>query len=250
MKSLSDLHPHPRDSRIRFFEDTHTYVVDGSSSGILSVTALIHKYFPGFNAALVLSRMSSAVKLERYGDLTDAAIQKKWREDGKKAAERGTALHRSIERFYNGQEVDDSSVEYRYFLSFHESIRDRLTPYRTEWSIFDGDMDLAGQLDMLYKMPDGRYALYDWKCIKELRQDNRFEKGLGSCAALENCNYNHYSLQLHLYKKILETRYDLVIGEMALVVLHSDHPSYLVYEVRDVSGVVDQMTQERVATIF
>jgi len=241
---LSQQHRHSRDERICFIPNTHTYLVDGSSEGIISVTSLIHRYFPSFDAARVLSRMSSSTKQQRYGNLSDLEIQKKWREDGKRSAERGTALHLDIERFYNGEHVNNTSLEFMHFLAFHETVKDYV-PYRTEWSIFDGEIDLAGQLDMLYRKGDGTYALYDWKCVKEIKRENAYEKGNGVCSLLDHCNYSHYSLQLHIYKKILETRYDLTVSEMRLVVLHPDHPEFILYELADVSDVVDKIFQER-----
>ena len=43
---LSQKNKHERDDRITFDENTHTYYVDGSSEGIVSVTTLIHHHFP------------------------------------------------------------------------------------------------------------------------------------------------------------------------------------------------------------
>ena len=47
---LNRLNPHLRDSRITFDESTHIYAIDGSSEKVMSVTTLIHTYFPHFNA--------------------------------------------------------------------------------------------------------------------------------------------------------------------------------------------------------
>ena len=98
---------------------------------------------------------------------------------------------------------------------------------------------------MLYRKPDGTYALYDWKRVKEIKRDNAYEKGNGVCSTLDHCNYSHYSLQLHIYKKILETRYDLIVSEMYLVVLHPDQPTFARVEVADVSDIVEKIFQER-----
>ena len=245
---LARQHPHPRDDRIQFIADTHTYLVDGSSDGILSVTTFIHHHFPSFDAVRIVREMNPIAKRRKYGSLTDTEIRKKWQEDGRQSAERGTRLHLAIERFYNG-EADVATPEFALFLAFHETVKERLTPFRTEWSIFDGEIDLAGQLDMLYQKEDGTYALYDWKCIKELKRENAYEKGKGVCSDLDHCNFNHYSLQLHIYKKILETRYAINVTEMKLVILHPDLDRFQLHDVRDVSDVVDQMFAERAARL-
>jgi ATP-dependent exoDNAse (exonuclease V) beta subunit len=243
---LSQKNPHQRDDRIVFREDTHTYLVDGTCDGIISVTTFIHHFFPNFDANRVVKRMKD--KKEKYPGLKDDEIIKKWSEDGKKSAQKGTTLHKAIELFYENLSSvsnDSNTIEFRYFLDFHDTIKERLTPYRTEWSIFDGEIDLAGQLDMLYKKDDGTYALYDWKCVKEIKKVNQYEKGFGLCSDLDHCNFYHYSLQLHIYKRILETRYDMTISEMKLVVLHQQNPTFVLYDVADMSSHVEKMFSER-----
>lgn len=243
---LSEKNKHERDERISFDEKTHTYYVDGSSDGIVSTTTLIHHHFPKFDADKVLKLMKN--KSEKYPGMTDEQIKNTWASNGKNASGNGTKMHKMIENFYNGiknDEEDEKSKEFQYFLSFNETIKDTFEPYRTEWSVFDGLIDLAGQIDMLYKKKDGTFALYDWKRVKEIKKDNVYEKGLGKLNNLDHCNYVHYSLQLNIYKRILETRYDISVSEMALVVLHPDNNNYILEKVKDMSKYIDIIFKER-----
>lgn len=253
MNILSQINKHERDERISFDETTHTYYVDGSSEGIISVTTLIHNHFPKFDSDRILKIMKN--KKQKYPNMTDEQIKKMWSDNGKIASENGTKLHKMIENYYNGiiNNKDDEKIqEFQYFLKFNETLKNRkdnLIPYRTEWSVFDGSIDLAGQIDMLYKKLDGTYALYDWKRIKELKKDNTFEKGLGRLSTLDNCNYIHYSIQLNIYKKILETRYNFKVSEMYLVVLHPENESYILEKVNDMSRCVDIIFEDRLKEI-
>jgi ATP-dependent exoDNAse (exonuclease V) beta subunit len=245
---LSDIHRHERDKRISFDEPTHTYYVDGSSAGLVSTTTFIHHNFPVFDSHSILKKMKN--KSEKYPGMTDKQIKESWDKNGKLASAQGTALHKMIENFYNNiEQPTPYPKEFTYFLAFHETVKDRLTPYRTEWSIFDGLIDLAGQLDMLYLKKDGTYALYDWKRVKEIKKENKYEKGLGSMSHLDHCNYNHYSLQLNVYKRILETRYDLVITEMFLVILHPENENYILEEVFEMRKEIDVLFTEREKSI-
>lgn len=246
MKLLSEINKHERDNRISFDDKTHTYYVDGSSDGIISVTTLIHQHFPKFDSNKVLKLMKN--KSEKYPNMTDEQIKKLWSDNGKVASENGTKLHKMIENYYNSIEnntYDEKMKEFQYFLRFNERINDKFIPYRTEWSVFDGSIDLAGQIDMLYRKNDGTFALYDWKRIKELKKDNGFEKGLEKLSNLDNCNYIHYSIQLNIYKRILETRYNMKISEMCLVILHPENENYILEEVKDMSKVIDIIFKER-----
>jgi len=245
---LSQKNVHPRDERIQFIEETHKYIVDGSSDGIISVTTLIHEHFPKFDATKVLKMMRN--KHEKYPGLSDEQIKESWEKNGKQASGQGTKMHKMIENYYNdikNDEKDCELIEYKYFLSFDSEVRQKkgFVPYRTEWSIFDGDLDLAGQLDMLYKKDDGTYALYDWKRVKEIKTDNSYEKGLGKLKHLPHCNYYHYSLQLNVYKRILEKRYDMKITEMILVVLHPDNDNYKLHEVFEMNMEIDYIFGHR-----
>jgi len=246
---LSTKYPHARDSRISFDEATHTYEIDGSSEGVISVTTLIHHHFPKFNANEVLKKMRKSKNgMDKYKGMTDEEIKTLWSENGKSASGQGTKMHKTIEMFYNDNFeyiYEEQPKEFMHFLSFHESIKARLTPFRTEWSIFRSDLKLAGQLDMLYKVNDREeYALYDWKRSKEIKVDNKYEKGLGPFE-LDHCNYVHYSIQLNIYKRILETLYQLPIVEMFLVVLHPDNETYKLFQVNEMKNEIDYIITER-----
>jgi len=247
---LNSLNPHLRDSRITFDEPTHTYAIDGSSDKVMSVTTLIHSYFPHFNANETIKKMRLKGMPEKYKNMTDDEIKKLWNDNGKESSSNGTQLHKSIELFYNGN-IDyiyhENPKEFIHFLKFNESIKKRLKPYRTEWSIFRKDLLLAGQLDMLYEIIDrpGEFALYDWKRSKEIKFENKFEKGLEGLKHLENCNYNHYSIQLNIYKRILETLYNLNITEMVLVILHPDNDSFITINVHEMSKEIDYIFKDR-----
>ena len=243
---LSQINKHERDDRISFDEKTHTYYVDGSSEGIISVTTLMHNHFPKFDSNKALKLMKN--KSEKYPNMSDEQIKNLWSENGKIASGNGTKLHKMIENYYNSIENDPNEEkikEFQYFLKFNQIIKDKFIPYRTEWSIFDGTIDLAGQIDMIYKKSDGTFGLYDWKRIKELKKDNIFEKGLGKLSNLDHCNYIHYSIQLNIYKRILETRYNIKISEMYLVILHPENENYILEEVKDMRKIIDIIFKER-----
>jgi hypothetical protein len=237
-----------RNSRINFVEETHTYFIDGSSKGVISVTTLIHEHFPKFNAKKVIQAMRDKPDFSqgKYAGMTDKYIINMWNIDAKVASTAGTSMHKNIERYYDGEEIPVDSVEIKYFLDFDESIKERLMPYRTEWSIFEEDIKLAGQLDILYSIEGtDKYALYDWKRSKELKMTNNFSKGLGCLSHLDDCNYIHYSIQLNIYKYILESRYGLIVAEMFLVVLHPNNDTYKLVKVNEMKEEVEMIFKHR-----
>jgi hypothetical protein len=258
MTYLQEKNKHIRDSRIIFDENTHTYSIDGIKDKVISVTTLIHNFFPIFNADIVIEKMRKNLP-EKYIGMTNEEIKKNWEDKGKEASILGTKLHKLIELYYNNNEYNldlnqsielnnsDNPLEFLYFLNFNETIKHRLKPYRTEWSIFRSELKLAGQLDILYEIIDkkGEYALYDWKRIKEIKTENKYEKGIDKLNHLDHCNYNHYSIQLNIYKRILETLYGIKITEMFLVILHPDNDNFKLVEIVEMKKEIDYIFKNR-----
>ena len=89
---------------------------------------------------------------------------------------------------------------------------------------------------------DGNHlVIYDWKRVKNIQDENRFERGFKPINHLPNSNYWHYSLQLNIYKRILEKNYDKIIDAMYLLWLHPNNKSYIEIKVPDLSTEIDNL---------
>lgn len=181
------------------------------------------------------------------------------------AAEEGTRLHAYVEAFYNGHrsplrdilvKEDDS---YRQFHAYHREHVERrgLVQFRTELLVWDRVFDIAGQVDMLYRTQEDheadrpRLLLYDWKRSSEIRYKGYSgEKGSGICGGLEDCNYYQYSLQLNVYRYLIERNSVFRVTEMALVVFHPNQTSWALHPVKDMQELVEAMFNERVAALY
>ena len=62
---------------------------------------------------------------------------------------------------------------------------------------------------------------------------------------LPDTNYWHYSLQLNIYRRILEELYDITVSELALVVLHPNNRQYKVIELNRMDDEVSAMFAHR-----
>lgn len=246
---LAELNRHPRDSRITFLEEGHKYTIDGDDTSYTSVTTLIHRFFPHFNADLVISKITSNPKSVYFG-MDSQEVKNQWNH----ATELGSQLHEQIEVFFDQLAQFDTtflhlcapSVEFGYFLDFYrDCVVGKLKPFRTEMYIFDEDIRVCGSIDMLFCDPDNRNVyIYDWKRCKDIKKSNPFEKGLRCLSHLDNCNFNTYSLQLNMYKYIL-SKYDLTVVGMALVVLHPNHSGYKVIEVPDMQAEIYRILESK-----
>ena len=227
---------HPRDKLIQFDEPTHIYTVQGSSQGVISCTKFLHEFFGHFDAKSMIKKMMASPtwpqnKWYKPG-ITAEEIEAEWNRNGREASSAGTAMHLAIEQFLNGSEHVilphiKETPEWRYFMNFWAEHGADLEPYRTEWEVWSADHKLAGSIDMVFRRKsDGKFLIYDWKRSKDIKTDNKFQVGLGPLSHLPDCNYWHYSLQLNVYRWVLENLYGLVIADMYLLILHPDNGNY------------------------
>jgi hypothetical protein len=188
--------------------------------------------------------------------MTADAIKTQWSDSANEASTAGTRMHLDIEHYNNAEPVGNlegdgwvpnASVEWDFFLSYEKNFRKKkgFVPYRTEWLVFKEDIKLAGSIDMLYLKPDGSLAIYDWKRAKEIKFENSFQQMRPPLDNLPDTNYWHYSLQLNIYRRILEELYGFHVSEMALVVLHPNNRSYKVIQLNRMDEEITAMFQDR-----
>jgi hypothetical protein len=278
---LAVVNKHPRDDRIQFEEETHTYTVDGVRAGWTSCTGFLHNFFGEFDADAVIAKMMSKPTWyeSKYYGQTAEQIKAGWAAKGKASSEAGTRMHLDIEHFYNAlpaawaltdpkgetravdvdtglaamREADSwepmAGSEWEYFLEYQRAYGARFLPYRTEWLVFDEEHKVSGSIDMVYRKPDGTLAIYDWKRIEEVKTENRFQSGFGPISHLPDTNYWQYSLQLNVYRYILQKHYGEVVSELALVVLHPNNKSWRVVRLNMMDDEVAGMMAARAAAL-
>lgn len=241
---LAQRNEHKRDSNIQFAEEGHKYtILCDPNSKYKSVTTWNHTHFPKFDADDIISKMMKGKGWKeghKYWGMTAEQIKKQWSNKGTEAAVFGTDMHYEIECFMNSVDVEypyshadlyavsqnvggNDSLEWAYFIDFVKNTP-HLKPYRTEWTIYNEDLKLAGSIDMVYENPDGTLAIYDWKRSKDINRVNSYNRFAStySISHIPDSNFWHYALQLNTYKAILETKYDKKVTDLYLVRLHPD----------------------------
>lgn len=233
MRLLEQKNNHQRDSFLTFNEEKHEYLFKGQV--FKSVTTWISSIFEKFDKEKIIVKMmnsKSFVNNELYGK-TQKEIEDIWEKKNKEAIDGGIILHQDIEKFLNKEYVNNTSIEFTYFQNFlREHI---LNVYRTEWAVYDESLKLAGTIDMCSLNANGTLSLYDWKRTKSIKKTNYYKKysTLDTLHYFDDTNFNHYALQLNLYKFIIEKNYNFKVSSMYLVCLHPENKNndYLMYSV-------------------
>lgn len=257
-ENLSD-----RDSRIEFFPESHTYILDGIIN-LLSATTVISNHFPAFDGPRIAEKMVRNGNPKTVQELLDEFAYK-----GAIAREVGTFMHEQIENRFLGKVIsnryrfcfDSKTIKADEYVSIERELSQldsfingrKIEPYRTEWRIFDEKYGIAGTIDLLAKSGD-KYVMYDWKrSLKVVSpssnglysiQGNGFASGLGKLSHLDNSSYNHYCLQQNLYRRILKSRYRIDVAQMFLVVFHRDYDRYYLIPVPKMDKEIDIILKE------
>jgi hypothetical protein len=202
-----------------------------NKKGLFSTTTYNKSHFPIFDTKLAIQLGRNGRNKAKYIGRTDEEIAKEWDDIKNLASALGTAMHENIERFYNGQFalVDKTTKEWALFEAFHqEHVEGKLTPWCAEKRIFDSFLRICGSVDMLYIDDAGEIEMYDWKRSKGIDRTNRYQSGCSVITeGVDDCNYEHYSMQMIIYKIILERNYGVKVKAMYLLILHPNQDQYL-----------------------
>lgn len=248
---LAKINVHARDENISFEEGPHIYTVCGERGTYTSVTTFVHKQFPHFDQESIANNIINGKKMKdpkyKYFGMTKPEILKMWADNGASASGAGTKMHFDIECHANGLIVENNSLEYKYYMNFRNEYAN-LKPYRTEWTVYYEECKLSGSIDMVYRDEiTGKFYIYDWKRSKEIKYDDQFCDYATNLIlkGVPNLNFWHYSLQLGIYKKILEDKYDMEIEGMYLIVLHPDQLDYERIKVAPLDEEINLLFKER-----
>ena len=246
---LYTINYHSRDGLLIFNEKDHIYIIGDSK--FTSVTTFISTVlFTSFDEDKISQIIAQKDKKQddKYYGLTENDIKNLWKE----VRDLGTELHKIIENYYNNipnNNINKFEKEFILFKRFETEIviKENLVPYRTEWQIFDQELRLAGTIDMVYKTPNNTFIIYDWKRVEKLLKYNSYSSGIipGITENVPDCNYSHYSIQLMLYKYILENNYNITIDRMFLLLLHPSQKSYIKEEIINYKPLINNIIMYR-----
>jgi ATP-dependent exoDNAse (exonuclease V) beta subunit len=117
---------------------------------------------------------------------------------------------------------------------FHAVYKDKLALVRAELVVGDDTYGVCGMLDKLfYNVEEDELQIWDYKTNKEINMSSKYKsKMINGLNHLEECEYNTYSLQLSIYKKIIEKNTSLKIGKSYLCWINEENDSYQIIETK------------------
>ena len=209
-------------SQIKFDADNHRYFLGDRE--LRPVTQAIKLFQKPFDRDGIAQR--TAAKQNR----SVAEVLAEWDASGERARILGTTVHAHIEKTLRGEQ--NGQMSFDHFLSLNTRLPEicafdafwsKLTPSvtcnpdRVEWVIGDAELGLAGTCDALfYSLDTGKYHLWDWKTGK-FDLENKWEDLYEPFNYLSASKFNIYSMQVSLYRLIIERNTDLDLGDSYIV---------------------------------
>ena len=208
------------DNNIILNHDTHDYkLLTDPDIVFTSVTTFVEFFFEGFDAQKVATKLIN--NYPKYAGRTVESLIADW----DAAADHGTKVHHEIEQWIKDgiDPIDIKALNGKDWLQ-HFKLKSDID-ILSEVIVYSTELSIAGTVDILAKdNSTGLYEIIDCKTSKKIEMVSYGQK-MGTHEITKNimdCNFYHYSLQLSLYRYILETYYGLKIHNQLIAQLHDD----------------------------
>jgi ATP-dependent exoDNAse (exonuclease V) beta subunit len=207
---------------IKFDAPTHTYTVDGIP--LRSVSSVYSAYVPPFDAPRI------AAKVAAKRGTTPETLIAEWEAKRDRAAAKGTKVHDYIQSVLRPAPVDPNAEtdaflalnaapvklpEMEAFDKFMLHAADlKLQIMEVEWVVGDKELRIAGTVDAVaFSEVTGKWHILDWKTNENYNTENRWENLLPPFSSLPNCEHAKYSLQISLYRLLIERNFPKEWGD-------------------------------------
>lgn len=202
---------------ILFSASDHSYKsIDGSDKiDWVSVTTLISHLKKSFDAKKVAERVSKSKRSKWYG-IEPKEIENIWKNEADRATTLGTYYHNQRETdLCSLASMEREGITIPVIAPSDESDGIRKAPIQKlepgvypEHMVYLKSIGICGQSDLV-EVVNGKVNIIDYKTNKEIKTESfvdwegKSEKMLYPLDGLDDCNFNHYALQLSIYMYII-----------------------------------------------
>lgn len=183
------------DHQLTFDEKQHRYNI--KNKNLISTTQLIKKYFP-FDSKKVARQIAE----KKW--TSEEEILQEWQQ----IMNEGKYTHELIERYLKQEKLNsDEQKRIEKIISYIKE--NNIKPISIEQKIFSKEHGIAGTIDLICEI-NRKVYLIDWKTNrKNILKKEYFELANRPLENIPNNNFYKYSLQLSIYKYILQKQYNI-----------------------------------------
>jgi hypothetical protein len=201
---------------IVFNADDHSYKsLDDSNIDWISVTTLVSHFKKPFDAKKIAEKVSKKKNSKWYG-IEPKLIQQIWNSESERSTTLGTWYHNQRETdLCSFASIEREGITVPVFKpsEIKEGVKtaplQKLEPgVYPEHMVYLRSAGICGQSDLV-EIVNGRVNIIDYKTNKKIDTESytdwegKSEKMLPPIDSLDDCNFNHYALQLSIYMYII-----------------------------------------------
>lgn len=262
-------------NEVEYHDEPHKYYLGDQQ--LISVTTILHRYQEEFQ-----EDYWSRYKAEEYV-LSQKEVLRAWEFINKKGTMKGSIVHDYAENLflnkvfpYPKQQIldefgfDPIFEEYKeskkHVDNFYKDVQGKLIPIRTEMIVYDRESLIGGMLDMLfYNVRKKCFQIWDWKTNKKFTEEQKDENGektqnkntiagrndklSGILSGIPDNDMEIYSLQLAMYKYIIEKNTGIKLGDSYIVWFSHNNDNYEIMKTKDRSFHIQMIMNERIAEL-
>ncbi len=240
---------------ITFYDEPHKYFLNNRE--LISVTTLIHQYQEEFN-----ENYWSNYKGEQF-HISQREILRAWKFINNKGTIKGSAIHDYTENLFQNKKfqypkdmiikefgfdpvINEYNITKRHVDNFYNDVHGKLIPIKTEYVVYDKELMIAGMLDILfYNVKMKEFQIWDWKTNKDFTTDCKERHLIRDLFVLEDCDLELYSLQMEMYKQIIQRNIPIKLGKSYIVWFSHNNDNYKIIETKDRSYYVSLIFENR-----
>ena len=187
-----------------------------------------------------------------FKTVTPKNILFNWSIKSQRSTYLGSSIHNFIENWYKKKTYtpdatnkentlvfadikDDYEKLQNQFIKFYNETKNLLIPIYSEFVV--GDMTgsyISGMIDQLFwNVKYNCIQIWDWKTNGEIKTENRWQNLLSIFRDLPDCDYSKYSVQLNMYRAIIEANTKLKLGDSYFVNYNINNQEYKLYKTLD-----------------
>ena len=260
---------------VTYYDEPHKYYLGDQQ--LISVTTILHRYQEEFQ-----EDYWSRYKAEEYV-LSQREVLRAWEFINKKGTMKGSIVHDYAENLflnkvfpYPEQQILDEfgfdpvfpeyEISKKHVDAFYNDVQGKLIPIRTEMIVYDRESLIGGMLDMLfYNVKKKCFQIWDWKTNKKFTEEQKDGSGAqsqnkntvagrndrlsGILSGIPDNDMEIYSLQLAMYKYIIEKNTGIKLGDSYIVWFSHNNDNYEIMKTKDREFYVKMIMADRISEL-
>ena len=217
-------------SDFSFDEKEHVYTLKGKE--LTPTTGFISQFKKPFD-----EDYWATYKAPKLG-MTPDEVKQMWKAKGEASMAIGTEVHLYAEQTIRKEDRSQLTTVlahkkancFQRFYDNHHNIFEEVYP---EIRVYDEEFGIGGMVDLLFRYKDLWYIV-DWKTNKEISTSNPWDNLLPPFWSLQASDLNYYSLQLSMYKLMIERNTGIKIAALRVINLREEGEA-IVHSAKDLS---------------